>query len=124
MSLFDKVTGPQACSFIKKTLWSRLFPVNFTELFKNTFFTQHFRATASVRKNSVLLLPSRHTTSFQRLYDIYATSLTSYRRRIDVETTSCVYWVGSIITQCFSRTLKLKEFTSKSCKSAYWRLIV
>ena len=39
------------------------------------------------------ILPSRHTTSFQRLYDVYTTSLTSYRRRIDVETTSCVYWV-------------------------------
>ena len=36
--------------------------------------------------------PSRHTTSFQRLYDVYTTSLTSCRRRIDVETTSCVYW--------------------------------
>ena len=40
-----------------------------------------------------LYFPSRHTTSFQRLYDLYTTSLTSYRRRIDVETTSCVYWV-------------------------------
>ena len=36
--------------------------------------------------------PSRHTTSFQRLYDVYTTSATSYRRRIDVETTSCVHW--------------------------------
>ena len=36
--------------------------------------------------------PSGHMTSFQRLYDVYATSLTSYRRRIDAETTSCVYW--------------------------------
>ena len=36
---------------------------------------------------------SRHTTSFQRLYDVYTTSATSYRRRIDVETTSCVYWI-------------------------------
>ena len=37
--------------------------------------------------------PSRHTTSFQRLYDVYTTSATSYRRRINVETTSCIYWV-------------------------------
>ena len=36
--------------------------------------------------------PSRHTTSFQRLYDVYTTSLTLYRRRIYVETTSCIYW--------------------------------
>ena len=33
------------------------------------------------------VLPSRHTTSFQRRYDVV-------RRRIDVETTSCVYWVA------------------------------
>ena len=39
--------------------------------------------------------PSRHTTSFQRLCDVYTTSLTSYRRRIDVETTSRVYWDSS-----------------------------
>ena len=36
--------------------------------------------------------PSRHTTLFQRLKDVYTTSPTSYRRLIDVETTSCVYW--------------------------------
>ena len=36
--------------------------------------------------------PSRHTTSFQRLQDVYTTSAMSYRRLIDVETTSCVYW--------------------------------
>ena len=36
--------------------------------------------------------PSRHTTSLQCLYDVYTTSPTLYRRFIDVETTSCVYW--------------------------------
>ena len=46
--------------------------------------------------------PSRHTTSFQRLYDVYTTSVTSYRRRIDVETTSCVYWVCTcVIRRCY-----------------------
>ena len=44
-----------------------------------------------------LLVPSRHTTSFQRLYNVYTTSGTSYRCRIDVETTSCVYWVSANI---------------------------
>ena len=42
--------------------------------------------------NLALAYPSRHTTSFQLLHDVYTTSLTSYRRRIDVETTSYVYW--------------------------------
>ena len=36
--------------------------------------------------------PSRHTTSFQRLQDVSKTSATAYRRLIDVETTSFVYW--------------------------------
>ena len=44
-----------------------------------------------------LISPSRHTTSFQRLYDVYTTSATSYRRRKDVETTSCVYWGSTLI---------------------------
>ena len=35
---------------------------------------------------------SRHTSSIQRLQDVYTTSLTSNRCLIDVETTSCVYW--------------------------------
>ena len=38
------------------------------------------------------LHPSRHKTSFQRLFEVHTTSPASYRRLIDVETTSCVYW--------------------------------
>ena len=37
-------------------------------------------------------------TSFQRLQDVYATLVTSYGRLIDVETTSCVYWVTINLT--------------------------
>ena len=40
--------------------------------------------------------PSRHMTSFQRLYEVYTTSVTLYRRLLDVETTSCVYWEGIV----------------------------
>ena len=39
------------------------------------------------------LIPSRHATSFQRLYDVYTMSVTSYRHRIDIEMTSCIYCV-------------------------------
>ena len=61
----------------------------------NTFEAFYFKSVVAF-KNILLqrvTYPSRHTTSFQRLYDVYTTSATSYRRRIDVETTSCVYWV-------------------------------
>ena len=50
------------------------------------------------QRYSINTQPSRHTMFFQRLYGVYTTPLTSYRRRIDVEATSCVYWeavVGS-----------------------------
>ena len=42
---------------------------------------------------NLVFLPSRHTTSFQRLWEIFTTSVMSYRRLADVETTLCVYWV-------------------------------
>ena len=35
---------------------------------------------------------NRHKTLFQGLKDVYTTLATSCRRRMDVETTSCVYW--------------------------------
>ena len=58
-------------------------------------------------------VPSRHTTSFPRLYDVYTTSATWHRRRIDVETTSCVYWVfaeASYLTfTCSNTTIEILE---------------
>ena len=50
-------------------------------------------ATPNSATSNSTTLPSRHTTSFQRLYDVYTTSPMSYRCLIDVEMTSCVYWV-------------------------------
>ena len=37
----------EACNFIKKEIWHR-FSREFYEISKNTFFTEHFRTTASV----------------------------------------------------------------------------
>ena len=36
-----------ACDFIKKEAMAQVFSCEFCEIFKNTFFTEHFRATAS-----------------------------------------------------------------------------
>ena len=41
-SLFKKVSGPQACKFIKKKLQHRCFSVKLAR-FSSTFFTKHFR---------------------------------------------------------------------------------
>ena len=55
-------------------------------------------------------IPSRHMTSFQRLQDVNTTSPTSYRRLIDVETMSCVYWVGISVN-----FLLLHQTDQKAC---------
>ena len=47
-SLLNKVAVFQACSFIKKILQHRCFPVNNLEIFKNTYFEKHLPTTASV----------------------------------------------------------------------------
>ena len=60
--------------------------------------------------------PSRHTTSFQRLYDVYTMSLTSYRRRIDVETTSCVYWDYNIYNTSILCKLNFAFFLEEKLK--------
>ena len=132
---------PEGLQIYQKETPVQVFSCELCDIFKNTFFAKHLRATASARcflttitlfvtgillqlhkLNNLLnkqqasrksnsgiffhfffysltccelhcLTPSRHTTSFQRLYDVYTTS---YRRRIDVETTSCVYWARRI----------------------------
>ena len=43
VSLFNKVTGSQACIFIKKRLQHRCFPVKFAKFLKTPFFTEHFQ---------------------------------------------------------------------------------
>ena len=45
-SLFNKVTGLQACNFTKKRLQHRRFPVNIAN-FKNTYFEKHLRTAGS-----------------------------------------------------------------------------
>ena len=63
---FNKVVGrrPQACNFIKKETLVQVFRSEFCEICKNTFFTDHPWATASVQLNSESL---RQTSIFQTL---------------------------------------------------------
>ena len=39
---------PQACNFIKKEFLTQVLSSEFCEIFKNTAFTEHHKATASV----------------------------------------------------------------------------
>ena len=45
---FNKVADLQAYSFIKKRLQHRRFPAKSMKVFKNTYFEEHLRTTASV----------------------------------------------------------------------------
>ena len=45
-SLFNKVAGLQACSFIKKRLQDWCFPCKYCEIFKNSFFEEYLRMAA------------------------------------------------------------------------------
>ena len=51
-SLFNKVTGRQACNFAKKRLKHRRFPVNIVN-FKNTYFEKHLQTAASDSTNTL-----------------------------------------------------------------------
>ena len=41
----------EACNFIKKETLAQVFSCEFCEIYKNTFFTGHLRATASVYRH-------------------------------------------------------------------------
>ena len=45
LEFFNKVTGVRPATFLKKRLQHTSSPVNFAKMFKNTFFTEHLRAT-------------------------------------------------------------------------------
>ena len=50
---FAKLTGKHlcrshACNFINKETLAQVFSCEFCEIFKNTFFTEHLRTTASI----------------------------------------------------------------------------
>ena len=48
-SFFNKVAGlrPQPCNFIKNETQAQVSSCEFCEIFKNSFFTEHFRMTSS-----------------------------------------------------------------------------
>ena len=47
-SLFFNKVARAACNFIKKETVAQVFSCEFSEISKNTFFTEHLRTTASV----------------------------------------------------------------------------
>ena len=70
-SLFNKVTGLQACKFTKKRLQHRRFPVNIAN-FKNNYFENHLWTAASAssyilhrKLNKIIEEPDGHFAFFE-----------------------------------------------------------
>ena len=75
-SLFNKVTGPQASNLTKKKTRTQVLSCEISKIFKNTYFEEHLRTTAS--KNPVLLdlgEVEKLKSSLNRLFS-FATSRT------------------------------------------------
>ena len=66
-----------ACNFLKKRLRDRCFPVNYAKFFKNTFFIEHFRMTASdtVHECSALFRSSHPEVFLRKGFLKYAANL-------------------------------------------------
>ena len=47
------LSRPQACNFIKKETVAQAFSCEFSKIFKNTFFKEYLRVTASVRSHFI-----------------------------------------------------------------------
>ena len=54
---FNKAADLSPATISKKRLWHRCFPVNFTRIFKNAFFTKHSWTAASFRHLASRCLP-------------------------------------------------------------------
>ena len=52
----NKVAGIRPATFLKKRLWDTYFPVNFCEISKNTFLTEHLWTTASEHHPALVIL--------------------------------------------------------------------
>ena len=51
---FTKFTGKQACSFVKKETLAQVFPCEFWEISKNTFFTNTWMTASTFCKVNTL----------------------------------------------------------------------
>ena len=77
---FNKVAGG-ACNFIKKETLAQVFSCEFCEIFKNTFFTEHLRTTAS----KILSAASFHRYSENDIFnrtDFVMTDSTSHNLEV------------------------------------------
>ena len=58
---------PEACNFIKKETLVQVFPREFCEIFKNTFFTEYLWTTTSVTVKVLFLAPPNNKNLITRM---------------------------------------------------------
>ena len=57
---FNKVLGLRSATLLKKETLAQVFSCEFCKIFKNTFFTEHHRTTASVKIKKCLKKSEKH----------------------------------------------------------------
>ena len=100
--------GPEACNFIKKETPTKVFSCKFCEIFKNTFFTEHFTTASSFCNSSHSFILQR---SFIYLFKPF------FVRKIDKNSQFCHLFILQIhFILCIGNVFyKSKHKHKKSC---------
>ena len=87
---FNKVAGLRPATSLKKRPWQRCFPMNFVKFSRAPFSHRTHLVAASELRQSIQERTNQNLcrAAFKK-FEVIATS---YRRFIEFETTSCVYW--------------------------------
>ena len=103
--------------FIKKRLLHKCFLVKFASFFRTPFFTEHLRwlLLKQTEKCQIVRI-SCQVSAYSNNFSIPVDT----RRRIDVETTSCVYW--DVVFSCrFNGTIMaVIKAKQEICCSIFW----
>ena len=130
-SLFNKFIGLQVCSFTKKRLQHRRFPVNIVN-FKNTYFEKHLRTADSdsnyilhTKLNKIILgaeWPSRLAFCFSwNIKSLYFTYSHSYSFVSSLAVILC-HSLSFFVTRCHSLSLAVQLVVTRwisRCHSFY-----
>ena len=107
-SLFQQSCRPEACNFIKKETLAQVFSCDICEIFNNTFFTEHVRATASeicyAARCIYFTVPSGRKGALVFLRGQMYTSGSTFIKKIGVLMKSC----SENMQQIYRRTPMLK----------------
>ena len=91
-SLFNKPSGLQVCSFIKKRL-QHMFSCEICNIFKNNYFEEHMQMTTSI-----LFCPrSKHQYYYKYIFFIYANHESQNKKFLWLDKTFVSYYFDSFM---------------------------